>query len=257
MALVEARVGGPLWTLTLNDAERRNPLTADMAADLGRWLGRAREDRGIRCLLLTGSGPAFCAGGDIATLDTLSPAEMKRFMAVSQALTTAIADLPIPVVVAVNGVAAGAGFSLAMSGDIVLAADTASFLPAFSRIGAAPDLGLVHTLHRSLGLHRTSRILLRGEPITAAAAYEAGLVSELVAPAELAARAEAVATELADGPTVALGLTKALIRTAATAAWPVFLDSEASAQAIAFSTEDFREGIAAFRERRAPRFMGR
>jgi 2-(1,2-epoxy-1,2-dihydrophenyl)acetyl-CoA isomerase len=257
MTLVDARVGGPVWKLTLNDAERRNPLTAEMAADLGRWLARAREDRGIRCLLLTGAGKAFCAGGDIATLDTLSPAEMKRFMAVSQALTTAIAELPVPVVVAVNGVAAGAGFSLAMSGDIVLAAETASFLPAFSRIGAAPDLGLAHTLHRSLGLHRTSRILLRGEALSAASACEAGLVSELAAPADLAARAEAVATELAEGPTVALGLTKALIRTASTAAWPVFLDSEASAQAIAFSTADFREGIAAFRERRAPRFAGR
>lgn len=257
MALVEARLEGGVLALTLNDPERRNPLSAEMAAELKGWVARARDDRDVRCVLLTGNGKGFCAGGDLEVMDTLSPAELKRFMASSQALTSDIAQLPAPVIVAVNGAAAGAGFSLAMSGDIILAAETASFVPAFSRIGAVPDLGLVHTLHRSLGLHRTSRMLLRGEALDAAAAAAAGLVSEVTPATELLARAHNLAAELAQGPTVALGLTKSLVRTAATGALPVFLDCEASAQAVAFSTEDFREGVAAFRQRRPPQFHGR
>ncbi|HET6971482.1 MAG TPA: enoyl-CoA hydratase-related protein [Phenylobacterium sp.] len=256
MVLVETRLEGGVLALTLNDPERRNPLSAEMAAEIGQWVTRARDDREVRCVLITGKGKAFCAGGDLEVLDTLSPAELKRFMASSQAVTRDIAQLPVPVVMAVNGAAAGAGFSLAMSGDIVLASETAFFLPAFSRIGAAPDLGLAHTLHRSIGLHRTSRVLLLGEALDAAAAAAAGLVSEVIPPAELEARARQVADELAQGPTVALGLTKSLLRTAATGDLPVFLECEASAQAIAFSTDDFREGVAAFRERRPPRFSG-
>lgn len=257
MALVETTVRGAVCTLTLNDPDRRNPLSETLAGSLRTAIAEAGKDTQIRCLLLTGKGDAFCAGGDLTVLDRLSPADVARFMAQTQAITQEMAALPIPVVVAINGAAAGAGFSLAVAGDLLLAAQSAVLTPAFPRVGAVPDLGLVHTLHRTIGLHRTTDILLRDRLIDAATAMELGLVSEVVPDAELADRAMAVAENLAAGPTVALGLTKKLIRLAATGAIDGFLMAEASAQGIAFSTTDFREGVAAFRAQRRPHFEGK
>lgn len=255
--LVECNVSRAVFTITLNDPDRRNPLSEGMALDLRSAIAEAGRDMSVRCVLLTGNGRGFCAGGDLESFDTLSPAEVTRFMADSQSLALAISALPVPVVVAVNGSAAGAGFSLAMSGDVLLAAQSAMFFPAFSRVGAIPDLGLIHALHRSIGLHRTSDILLRGKPIDAPMAEELGIVSEVVPDGELATRSLAVSQELAAGPTVALGLTKKLIRVAAIGPLESFFVSESAAQGIAFSTADFREGVAAFRKRRDPSFEGR
>ncbi|WP_162248114.1 enoyl-CoA hydratase/isomerase family protein [Sphingopyxis sp. Root214] len=257
MALVETAVHGEVSTLTLNDPDRRNPLSEALALSLRTAIAAAGRDPQVRCVLLTGKGDAFCAGGDLAALDTLSPAEVARFMAQSQAITQEIATLPVPVVVAINGAAAGAGFSLAVAGDVLLAAQSAVLIPAFRRVGAVPDLGLIHTLHRTIGLHRTTDILLRDKPIDAATALQLGLVSEVVPDTDLADRAMKVAEDLAAGPTVALGLTKKLIRVAATGASDAFLMAEASAQGIAFSTADFLEGVAAFRAQRRPRFKGK
>jgi 2-(1,2-epoxy-1,2-dihydrophenyl)acetyl-CoA isomerase len=255
--MVECSFSGAVSTITLNDPGRRNPLSTGLTLALRSAIVEAARDVRVRCVLLTGNGKSFCAGGDLDLLDTLSPAEVSRFMADSQSVAQAISTLPVPVVVAVNGSAAGAGFSLAMSGDVLLAARNAIFFPAFARVGAIPDLGLIHALHRSIGLHRTSDILLRGKPIDAAMAETLGIVSEVVPDEELAMRALAVAQELAAGPTVALGLTKRLIRVGAAGSLETFLLSEAAAQGVAFSTADFREGVAAFRERRDPRFEGR
>lgn len=257
MALVETAVRGAVCTLTLNDPDRRNPLSETLASSLRAAIAEAGSDPQVRCLLLTGQGDAFCAGGDLTGLDRFSPADVARFMAQTQAITQEMAALPIPVVVAINGAAAGAGFSLAVAGDVLVAAQSAVLIPAFLRLGAVPDLGLVHTLHRTIGLHRTSHILLRDKPIDAALAMELGLVSEVVPDSSLVDHAMVVAETLATGPTVALGLTKKLIRMAATGAIDSFLLAEASAQGIAFSTADFREGVAAFREQRRPHFEGK
>ena len=255
--LVECNFADAVYTITLNDPARRNPLSEGLASGLRSAINEVGRDVRIRCVLLTGKGRGFCAGGDLESLDTLSAAQVTRFMADSQSIAQAISALPVPVVVAVNGAAAGAGFSVAVSGDVLLAARSASFFPAFARVGAIPDLGLIHTLHRSIGLHRTSDILLRGKPIDAPTAEALGLVSEVVPDEELATRAFTVARELAAGPTVALGLTKKLIRLAATGSLESFFVSESAAQGVAFSTADFREGVAAFRQRREPKFEGR
>ena len=254
--LIETQITDSVLSVTLNDPERRNPLSAGMIQDLRSALTAVGRDLRVRCVLLTGRGAGFCAGGDLDLIDTATPAEVTRFMGDSQSIVQAVSALPMPVVIAVNGAAAGAGFSLALSGDVVLAGRAAVFVPAFARIGAVPDLGLIHTLHRSIGLHRTNDILLRGKPIDARRAEALGFVTEVVADDELTKRALEVARELASGPTVALGLTRKLIRAATTSSLETFLVSESAAQGVAFSTTDFREGIAAFRERRTPRFKG-
>ncbi len=255
--LLETVVTDGVCTATLNDPARSNPLSAGMLHGLRAMIERVRSDPAIRSVLLTARGKSFCAGGDLVDMDTLSPALLKRFMADSQAIARDLALLPVPVVVAVNGAAAGAGFSLAMTGDLVLASEKATFVPAFARIGAVPDLGLAQLLRQTLGLHRASRILLLNETLTAAHAAELGLIAEVVPHEELMPRAAALARELAAGPTVALGLTKGLLRTSASGSLAEFLEAESSAQAIAFTTADFREGIAAIRGRRAPTFAGK
>jgi 2-(1,2-epoxy-1,2-dihydrophenyl)acetyl-CoA isomerase len=166
-------------------------------------------------------------------------------------------DLPKPVVAAVNGVAAGAGMSLALAADLVVAAEEARFVPAFARIGLVPDSGLTRTLVRALGRHRAMAILVAGEPLGAAEAHDAGLVMRVTPAAELAAAATEVARQLAEGPTRAIGLSKRLINAAEDDDLDRSLASEAALQDVAGRTEDHAEGVAAFTEKREPRFTGR
>lgn len=162
-----------------------------------------------------------------------------------------------PIVTAVNGHAAGAGLSLALVGDVIFAVPKAKFRPAFLGIGAVPDLGCAYLLPRRIGLGRAREILLTDRTLTAAEAEAIGLVSCVVPQAELMERALETAHRLASGPTVSLGLAKQLLHRAFESTLDEVLKAEALAQAIAFSTRDFREGTAAFREKRPPRFAGR
>jgi 2-(1,2-epoxy-1,2-dihydrophenyl)acetyl-CoA isomerase len=161
------------------------------------------------------------------------------------------------VVAAVNGVAAGAGMSLALAADVVIAAEEARFVPAFGRIGLVPDSGLTRTLVRALGRHRAMAVLVAGEPLGATEARDAGLVMRVVPAGELGAAASAVARELAHGPTRAIGLTKRLVNAAEDDDLDRSLVSEAALQDLAGRTEDHVEGVAAFTEKREPRFTGR
>jgi 2-(1,2-epoxy-1,2-dihydrophenyl)acetyl-CoA isomerase len=162
-----------------------------------------------------------------------------------------------PVITAVNGAAAGAGFSLALLGDIILASKSAYFLTAFSRLGACPDLGLLATLPRAIGMARAKDILLTSRKITADEAWQMGLVSRVVEPAALLDTAMETAEALAAAPTVTIGLIKRMLLRAYDTSIDEFLDQEAFAQAIAQSTEDFVEGVEAFRGKRKPQFKGR
>ena len=243
-------------SLTLNDPERRNPLSGAMQYEMLRELRKLRRQKGVRAVILTGAGKAFCAGGDIKAFGETKPHANHAGMRASQELILEMEELPVPVIGAINGAAAGAGFALAMACDVLIAAESARFVPAFSAIGAVPDLGLAYTLQRSIGMHRTLDVLLGGKTLDAKSAMALGLVSEVVPDKEFNAQVRACAQRIAMGPTIALGYAKQLIRSSQGTSLGVFLRLEANAQALAFSTDDFQEGVAAFVERRQARFSG-
>lgn len=243
-------------TLTLNRPDALNALNAGLRAELLAALKGAARDDAVRAVVLTGAGRAFCAGADLR--GGSAEREFRRVITTEyNPLVRAIRELEKPVVAAVNGAAAGAGMSLALAADLVLAAEEARFVPAFDRIGLVPDSGLTRTLVRGLGRHRAASILFGGEALGAAEAREAGLVSRVVPGSELAAAAADLAGRLAAGPTRGIGLTKRLINGAEDDDLGASLSAEGALQEVAGRTADHAEGIAAFTEKRDPRFSGR
>ncbi len=206
-------------------------------------------------MVLTGEGRGFCSGAD------LRGGSGER--AFRQVLTTeynplmrAIRDLPKPVIAAVNGVAAGAGVSLALACDLLYAAEEARFIQAFVKIGLVPDSGSARTLVRALGRHRAARLIFTGEPLTAGEALAAGLVNEVVPAADLSATVRGVAVSLAAAPTRAIGYAKQLLNRAEDATLDETMDLEAALQELAGRTHDHAEGMEAFAEKREARFVG-
>jgi 2-(1,2-epoxy-1,2-dihydrophenyl)acetyl-CoA isomerase len=206
--------------------------------------------------VLTGAGGGFCAGADLR--GDRGERDFRRVLRTEyNPIVEAIRALPQPIVAAVNGVAAGAGMSLALAADLVVAADAARFLPAFHRIGLVPDSGLTRTLVRGLGRHRAFAVLVGERPLSAADAEAAGLVASVVPAERLATTAAELAQRLATGPTRAIGLTKRLLNAAEDAPLADILAAEAALQDVAGRTEDHAEGVAAFGEKRDPVFRGR
>jgi 2-(1,2-epoxy-1,2-dihydrophenyl)acetyl-CoA isomerase len=247
---------GGVTTLTLNRPDALNALTASLRAELIAALKTASRDPAVRAVVLTGAGRAFCAGADLR--GGSGEREFRRVLTAEyNPLIRAIRDLGKPVVAAVNGVAAGAGMSLALAADLVVASAEARFVPAFGRIGLVPDSGLTRTLVRGLGRHRAAAVLLLGEPLDAAGAEAGGLVARVVPSGELPAAAGDMARRLAAGPTRAFGLAKRLINGAEDLALDESLAAEAALQDVAGRTADHAEGVAAFAEKREPRFEGR
>ena len=247
---------GGVTTLTLNRPEALNALTSGLRVELLAALKTAARDSAVRAVVLTGAGRAFCAGADLR--GGSGEREFRRVLAAEyNPLILAIRELEKPVVAAVNGVAAGAGMSLALAADLVVASSEARFVPAFGRIGLVPDSGLTRTLVRGLGRHRAAAILLLGEPLGAAEAATAGLVARVVPGDELASAAGELARTLAAGPTRAMGLAKRLMNAAENRPLDASLADEAALQDVAGRTADHAEGVAAFAEKRDPRFEGR
>lgn len=249
------RRDGGVATLTLNRPDALNALNADLRGALLRAMRELGRDLEIRAVVITGAGRGFCSGADLR-----GGAGERAFRAVLTAeynpLVTAIREMPKPVVAAVNGVAAGAGMSLALAADLVVASETARFVPAFHRIGLVPDSGLTRVLVRTLGRHRALEILVGERPLEPAAAAAAGLVTAVVPDDALLEAAMALARRLADGPTRGIVLTKRLVNLAEDASLPDGLAAEAALQDVAGRTDDHAEGLAAFAERRTPRFRG-
>jgi len=243
-------------TLTLNRPDALNALDAGLRADLLSAVRAAGRSDETRAVVITGAGRGFCSGADLRDRDA-----ERDFRAVLTAeynpLMAAIRGLPKPVVAAVNGVAAGAGFSLAMAADLVVASGDARFVPAFARIGLVPDSGLARTLVRAVGRHVAFEILVGERQLGAEDAHSIGLVNAVVPAERLAETAADLARRLAAGPTAGLGLTKRLLNAAEDAPLADALEIEAALQAIAGRTEDHREGVAAFAEKREPTFRGR
>jgi 2-(1,2-epoxy-1,2-dihydrophenyl)acetyl-CoA isomerase len=247
--------------VTMNRPEQRNAMNAEMRDELIDVLGDARTNADIRCLVLTGSGKGFCTGADLSGPRGQTPsgpgASREVMKGSSQRLLRALWDLEKPVVAAVNGVAAGLGAHLAFASDFVIAADEARFIEVFVRRGIAVDAGGAFLLPRLIGLQKAKELVYFGDDLSAAEAARIGLVSQVVPGEQLAATARQWAERLAKGPTFAIGISKRLLNRSLESSFETALEEEATAQALVTHSEDTREGMMAFMERRTPQFKGR
>jgi 2-(1,2-epoxy-1,2-dihydrophenyl)acetyl-CoA isomerase len=246
---------GAVLTITLNRPDVLNALNSAMHAGLRGALKDA-GDESVRAVVLTGAGRGFCVGQDLAEFGEM-PDVADSLRERYHPTVRAIRELEKPVIAAVNGPAAGAGMSLACTCDLRIVADIATFVPAFINIGLVPDGGGTFFVTRLLGYARAFEWLCSGRRLSAAEAHAWGLVSEVVEAEGLAARAGELARELGALPTRAIGMTKRLLDRAEGAALDEQLEREAQLQSAATQTEDFREGVAAFLEKRKPEFKGR
>jgi 2-(1,2-epoxy-1,2-dihydrophenyl)acetyl-CoA isomerase len=256
MAEVETARVGAVLTITLNRPDVLNAFNTSMHAALAAALKEARTED-VRAVVITGAGRGFCVGQDLSEFKDEAGDIGGRLRANYHPNITAIRALEKPVVAAVNGPAAGAGLGLACSCDIRLASDQASFVPAFINVGLVPDSGTTHFVTRLVGQPRAFEWLASGRRLTAAEAHAWGVVSEVVEADMLRSRADELAAELAALPTRAIGMTKRLLDRAPIAGLDDQLEWEAQLQTAATQTEDFREGVSAFLEKRDPSFHGR
>jgi len=256
VAEVETTRDGGVMTITLNRPDVLNAFDRAMQNGFRAALREAREPE-VRAVVVTGAGRGFCVGQDLKEFQEGAGDIGERLRSTYNRNVLALRTLEKPVIAAVNGPAAGAGLALAAACDIRFAADNAVFVPAFITIGLVPDTGASFFLARLLGYGRAFEWLASGKQLTAADAHAWGFVTEVVESGKLAERASEVATELAALPTHAIGMTKRLLDRAASASLEEQLELEAQLQAAAAASEDFAEGVAAFREKREPRFTGR
>jgi 2-(1,2-epoxy-1,2-dihydrophenyl)acetyl-CoA isomerase len=255
MAEVETRRDGGVLTITLNRPEVLNAFNASMHQALGAALAEA-EDASVRAVVLTGAGRGFCVGQDLTEFRDAAGDIGSRLRDNYHPNILAIRGLEKPVIAAVNGAAAGAGLSFACACDIRLASNAASFVPAFINVGLVPDSGGTYFVVELLGYARAFEWMSSGRKLSAAEAHEWGLVSEVVEGDGLASRAAEVAAQYAAMPTRGVGMTKRLFSEAARNRLDEQLELEAELQTAATQTNDFREGVAAFLEKRKPEFTG-
>ncbi len=244
--------------LQLNRPEKLNALNEVMAEELLHVTRDLAADEDVGALVLTGAGQSFCAGGDLEFLsrdyDLLQGIEYVKKV---HPWIRAVAQLEKPVIAAVNGAAAGGGFSMALFCDIILAGEHTRFSLAFSRIGLVPDLAAMYFLPRLVGLQRAKDLIFTGRQIDAREANQMGIVSRVVPDDDLLEEALKLAAKLAAGPRVALRQSKQILNQSMQLNLEQLLDLEAYAQGVCFQTEDFREGAGAFLEKRPPAFKGK
>jgi 2-(1,2-epoxy-1,2-dihydrophenyl)acetyl-CoA isomerase len=243
-------------TLTLNRPDAYNAFNDTMGEETADALALVAEDASVRALLVTGAGKAFCSGQDLKSIEpgrSLGDVVEKVWNPVLSRLW----DLEKPVIAALNGVAAGAGASLALACDLRIASEKAALSVVFTKVAVVPDSGMTWTLPRLVGMGKALELAYLADPVDAATAERLGLVNRVVPADRLAEEAGALARRLAEGPTLAYALTKRAMRRAATSTFPEALEYEGQLQAIAGSSADYGEGVAAFVEKRPARFQGR
>jgi 2-(1,2-epoxy-1,2-dihydrophenyl)acetyl-CoA isomerase len=256
---IEYAVRGGVARLTLNRPDAGNAVDLQLARELSDATLALSEDRSVRSVLLTGAGRNFCVGGDLRSFSSRGddlPAHLREITMYLHAAVSRLDRLSAPVVVAVQGSAAGAGMSLACGGDLVVVGPSTRFVLAYTRIGLSPDGGASWLLPRLVGLRRSLDLALTNRPLTGEEAVAWGLATTIVADDDVVPEAERLAVELATGPTTALAAAKRLLRDSADTTLETQLEHESIALAANAGTADGREGIAAFLEKRPPRYTG-
>jgi 2-(1,2-epoxy-1,2-dihydrophenyl)acetyl-CoA isomerase len=264
MAYEQIAVGreGTVAWITLNRPERLNALTATMSGELEEAFTELGEDEEVRCIVLTGEGRGFCAGQDLTEFEAAYRAGKRPDIAEHlrtsyHRMIPVVVQTPKPVIAAINGVAAGAGLSVALACDLLVASDEARFTQAFVKIGLIPDSGGSYLLPRAVGYPKALELSITGDLIDAKAALDIGLVSQVMPAASFREDVSALANRLAAMPTLAIAATKTLLQRSLNLTLAEALDHEAAAQAEMGQTHDHIEGVNAFAEKREPRFEGR
>jgi 2-(1,2-epoxy-1,2-dihydrophenyl)acetyl-CoA isomerase len=253
-------IDGAVATITLNRPDALNALTVELKVALREALERAHEDTAVRAVVLTGAGRGFCVGQDLREhAEGLAGGDLALSTVHDHynPIVRALADMPKPIIAAVNGPAAGAGAALAFACDFRLASDKANFLMAFARVGLGPDTGASWTLQRLVGYGRATAMLMLAEPVSAEQALEMGLVNAVVPGDALAGAAAELAAKLAAGPTVAYAGIRRALQTAAHSDLDTALETEAEVQAECGKTADHRNATEAFLAKQQPTFSGR
>jgi 2-(1,2-epoxy-1,2-dihydrophenyl)acetyl-CoA isomerase len=247
-------------TLTLSRPEAYNALNMPLGRELFEASLELDDDPDVRCIVITGAGRAFCAGGDVKDfVDNLGRigSHIKELTTYLHGAVSRFCRSDKPVIMAINGIAAGGGFSFALSGDLVVAAESAKFTMAYSKIAATPDGSSSYFLPRLIGLRRAMELYFTNRVLTAREALEWGLVTRVVPDAELKSTVTALAAELAQGPTKAFGAAKRLLHQSTWESLETQMELEAQAIAASGRTEDFRAGVTAFAQKATPTFQGR
>jgi 2-(1,2-epoxy-1,2-dihydrophenyl)acetyl-CoA isomerase len=261
--LAERRDG--VLNLTLNQPDKLNALSDQMIAGLLDELGRAAHDADVRCIVVSGAGRGFCSGGDVSRMRERNEADgpgltvEQRMASLRRAeeVSLMLHELPKPTIAALNGAAAGAGLSIALACDLRIAADSVRLVTAFARVGFSGDFGGTWLMTRLVGPARAKEFYFLADPIDAKEALALGLVNRVVPAGSLMAETSALARRLASGPAIAYGYMKANINAALTADFRTLLDREAVGHTLTGRTEDHREAVKAFLEKRQPTFKGR
>ena len=244
--------------ITLNRPEKYNSFVREMALSLQNILANCESDDSIRCILITGAGKAFCAGQDLKeAIDPQGPEIEQIVREHYNPIIKRIREIEKPVIAAVNGVAAGAGANLALACDIVTATQSAKFIQAFSKIGLIPDSGGTYFLPRLIGLPKATAFMMTGEPVSAEKAEALGMIYAVYEDAEFESKTLELARSIAAMPTKGLGYTKRLLNQSFNNSLVEQLDLEAATQSLSAHTDDHKEGIQAFLEKRSPVFTGK
>ncbi len=242
--------------ITLNIPESRNALNLDMQVELLEVFRQISEDDSVKVVVMTGAGKSFSSGGDIRTMEGLTAVATRVRLKKGQRLIKAILELEKPIIGAINGVAAGAGVSIALACDILIASEEAKFVLSFVKIGLIPDLGSYYLLPLRVGIARAKELMFTGDMIDAREAERIGMINRVVPPERLEEESFSLATRLVNGPGQSYAMIKAALNR-----WPdnleSFFEMESTMQAVAFSSEDFDEGRRAFLEKRKPIFQGK
>jgi 2-(1,2-epoxy-1,2-dihydrophenyl)acetyl-CoA isomerase len=257
---VDLEIDGSVATVVLNRPEKLNALTAEMRQSLCDIFQRLRFDDAVRAIIVTGAGRGFCSGADVERMGA-APEDLRagreRMQQGAHTFLRTLHAIEKPVIAAVRGPAVGIGWSIALACDIVVAARSARFSQIFRRIGLAPDGGAIWFLSRRLGMAKAKELVFSARFVEAEEALALGLVNHVVDDDELLSKAAALAADFAAGPTFALGLAKKLFHAAVGPSLDDYLDLESLVQPQLHHTRDNAEGVAAFREKRPPKFVGR